>query len=91
MTMQWPDWLPLRTDLASLSPYGAPQVPSQAAMNTNENPFPPSLELQAAIAAKLAQVSSTLNRYPDRDAIALRKSLANFINELSKTSFDHNS
>jgi len=91
MTMEWPDWLPLRTDLQSLSPYGAPQVPSQAAMNTNENPFPPSPQLQAAIAQKLAQVSSTLNRYPDRDAIALRKSLANFINELSKTSFDNNS
>jgi histidinol-phosphate aminotransferase len=91
MTTQWPDWLPLRTDLQSLSPYGAPQVPSQAAMNTNENPFPPSPKLQAAIAERLAQISSTLNRYPDRDAIALRTSLANFVNELSKTSFDENS
>lgn len=90
MTEQWPTWLPLRPDLQSLSPYGAPQVPSQAAMNTNENPFPPSPQLQAAITAKLTQVSSTLNRYPDRDAIALRKSLAVFINELSKTSFDEN-
>ena len=91
MTTQWPDWLPLRADLQSLSPYGAPQVPSQAAMNTNENPFPPSPKLQAAIAERLAQISSTLNRYPDRDAIALRTSLANFVNELSKTSFDENS
>jgi histidinol-phosphate aminotransferase len=91
MTQQWPTWLPLRADLQSLSPYGAPQVPSQAAMNTNENPFPPSPQLQAAITERLSQVSSTLNRYPDRDAIALRKSLANFINELSKTSFDEKS
>jgi histidinol-phosphate aminotransferase len=91
MTQQWPTWLPLRADLQSLSPYGAPQVPSQAAMNTNENPFPPSPQLQAAITERLSQVSSTLNRYPDRDAIVLRKSLANFINELSKTSFDEKS
>jgi len=91
MTQQWPTWLPLRADLQSLSPYGAPQVPSQAAMNTNENPFPPSPQLQAAITERLSQVSSTLNRYPDRDAIVLRKSLANFINELSKTLFDEKS
>ena len=25
---QWPSWLPLRSDLAALSPYGAPQVPA---------------------------------------------------------------
>ncbi len=91
MTAQWPTWLPLRTDLQSLSPYGAPQVPSQAAMNTNENPFPPSPQLQAAITERLSQVSSTLNRYPERDAIVLRNSLANFINELSKTSFEEKS
>ena len=91
MTQQWPTWLPLRADLQSLSPYGAPQVPSQAAMNTNENPFPPSSQLQAAITERIAKISSTLNRYPDRDAIVLRKSLAVFINELSKTSFDEKS
>jgi len=91
MTQQWPTWLPLRADLQSMSPYGAPQVPSQAAMNTNENPFPPSSQLQAAITERIAKISSTLNRYPDRDAIVLRKSLAVFINELSKTSFDEKS
>ena len=91
MSDKWPSWLPLRSDLQSLSAYGAPQVPAQAAMNTNENPFPPSPQLQEAISKKLAQVSATLNRYPDRDAIALRKSLSLFINELSQTSFDEKS
>jgi histidinol-phosphate aminotransferase len=90
VTAQWPSWLPLRSDLQALSPYGAPQVPSQAAMNTNENPFPPSPKLQAAIAAKLAEVSATLNRYPDRDAVLLRGALANFVNELSGTNFSQN-
>jgi len=35
----WPDWLPLRKSLAPLTPYGAPQVEADAALNTNENPF----------------------------------------------------
>ena len=35
----WPEWLPLRTELAPMSPYGAPQVSAQASLNTNENPF----------------------------------------------------
>ena len=39
---QWPDWLPLREDLAHLTPYGAPQIPADATLNTNENPYPPS-------------------------------------------------
>ena len=33
--MNWPSWLPLRDDLRSLSPYGAPQLPADAVMNTN--------------------------------------------------------
>ena len=83
----WPGWLPLRDDLRSMSPYGAPQVPAQATLNTNENPYPPSLELIEAITQRVKRVSSTLNRYPDRDAIILRKSLASFVNELSGTTF----
>ena len=84
---QWPEWLPLREDLSALSPYGAPQVPAEATLNTNENPFPPSFELAQAIADRVHRVATTLNRYPDRDATALRTSLAKFINTLSGTSF----
>ena len=83
----WPDWLPLRSDLRDMSPYGAPQVPADATLNTNENPYSPSPELITAITDRVARVASTLNRYPDRDATLLRKSLASFINELSGTSF----
>ena len=84
----WPNWLPLRQDLAPLSPYGAPQVPAEATLNTNENPYAPSPALAKAIADRTHQVALNLNRYPDRDAILLRKGLASFINNLSKTTFE---
>jgi histidinol-phosphate aminotransferase len=70
-----------------MSPYGAPQVPARASLNTNENPYPPSLVLQQAITEAIAKVAGDLNRYPDRDATALRSSLANYINEQSGTKF----
>jgi histidinol-phosphate aminotransferase len=85
--MSWPRWLPLRENLRPLSPYGAPQVPAQAALNTNENPYSPSPALQKAITDAVAKVAADLNRYPDRDATALRTKLAEYINELSSTKF----
>jgi histidinol-phosphate aminotransferase len=85
---KWPAWLPLRQDLQPLSPYGAPQVPAEATLNTNENPYAPSPELAKAISDRIHQVTLNLNRYPDRDALLLRKSLAAFINNLSSTSFN---
>jgi histidinol-phosphate aminotransferase len=83
---QWPTWLPLRQDLRELSAYGAPQVPADAVMNTNENPYPLSEKLSAAIAARVLEAAKNLNRYPDRDATVLRSKLAQFINSLSATS-----
>jgi histidinol-phosphate aminotransferase len=86
MTAQnWPTWLPLRSNLRDLSPYGAPQLPAEAVMNTNENPYAPSLQLAHAIADRVREVSQNLNRYPDRDAVVLREKLADFINSLSGT------
>jgi histidinol-phosphate aminotransferase len=77
----WPNWLPLREQLRPLTPYGAPQVPADARLNTNENPYGPSKELAAAIAKRIGEVASTLNRYPDRDAIKLREGLAAYLNK----------
>jgi len=85
--MSWPTWLPLRATLQPLSPYGAPQVPAQAWLNTNENPYSPSPALQKSITAAVAKVAGNLNRYPDRDALELRKKLASYINEQSGTQF----
>ena len=85
--MSWPNWLPLRETLRPMSPYGAPQVPAQASLNTNENPYSPSPALQKAITHAVASVAADLNRYPDRDATVLRTKLASYINELSGTKF----
>ena len=84
----WPSWLPLREPLKPMSPYGAPQVAASAQLNTNENPFAPSTALVAAITKRVGEVSATLNRYPDRDAIALRAELAKYITAQTGVSFD---
>jgi histidinol-phosphate aminotransferase len=85
--MAWPSWLPLRETLRPMTPYGAPQLPAQASLNTNENPYAPSTGLQKAITDAIASVASELNRYPDRDATKLRAQLSLYINELSGTNF----
>jgi len=85
--MSWPSWLPLRETLRPLSAYGAPQVPAQASLNTNENPYSPSPALQKAITDAVAKVAADLNRYPDRDATVLSTKLATYINERSGTGF----
>ena len=79
----WPNWLPLREQLRPLTPYGAPQVPASARLNTNENPYGPSKELATAIAKRIGEVAASLNRYPDRDAIKLREGLAAYLKKQS--------
>ena len=76
--LTWRD-LPIRDDLRGLSPYGAPQLDVPVLLNTNENPYPPSPELVADVAAAAAKAASGANRYPDRDAVELRKDLADYL------------
>jgi histidinol-phosphate aminotransferase len=71
-----------------MSPYGAPQVPASAQLNTNENPFAPSPALITAISKRVAEVSETLNRYPDRDAVVLRAGLAEYMTVQTRQSFE---
>ena len=71
--------LPVRDDLVGRSPYGAPQLDVAVALNTNENPHPPSAALVAEIGAVSAAAATTLNRYPDREAEALRDDLARYL------------
>jgi histidinol-phosphate aminotransferase len=71
--------LPLRADLVGREPYGAPQLDVRYALNTNENPYPPSAALVADLAAAVAQAAAGLNRYPDRDARELRAALAGYL------------
>jgi len=87
MSSLWPDWLPLRDSLTSLSPYGAPQIPDVIRLNTNENPFDVPTSVVASMKQALETVLPHLNRYPDRDATQLRSLLADYINSYSGTDF----
>jgi histidinol-phosphate aminotransferase len=71
--------LPVRDDLKDLHPYGAPQLDVPVLLNNNENPYPPSERLCQAVGKAVAGVAGTLNRYPDRDALDLRKDLADYL------------
>jgi histidinol-phosphate aminotransferase len=73
------DALPIRDDLRGMHAYGAPQLDVPYQLNTNENPYGPSPALQEAVAAAVAAVAGSLNRYPDRDAVALRADLAAYL------------
>ena len=72
----WPKWLPIRDDLRELSPYGAPQLDVPTRLNTNENPYSLNDSLVADISESVRAIAKDLNRYPDRDALALRAALA---------------
>ncbi|MEV4895927.1 histidinol-phosphate transaminase, partial [Nonomuraea sp. NPDC055795] len=71
--------LPLRDDLRGKTPYGAPQIDVPIRLNTNENPYPPSKALVDDLAEEVRRSASTLNRYPDRDAVELRAELAGYL------------
>ncbi|WP_026128665.1 histidinol-phosphate transaminase [Nocardiopsis halophila] len=73
------DDLPIRDDLRGRAPYGAPQLDVPVALNTNENPFPPSERLVEALGRAVADAARGLNRYPDRDAVRLREALAGYL------------
>ncbi|WP_410643055.1 histidinol-phosphate transaminase [Amycolatopsis sp. lyj-346] len=73
------DALPLREDLRGKSPYGAPQLDVPVRLNTNENPYPPPPELVADLAEAVRAEAAELHRYPDRDAVALRQDLADYL------------
>jgi histidinol-phosphate aminotransferase len=71
--------LPVRPELVGQQPYGAPQLDVPVRLNVNENPYPPSPHVITQIAAAVAGAAHFLNRYPERDAQALRNDLANYL------------
>ena len=73
------DQLPLRDDLRGRSPYGAPQLDVPIRLNTNENSWPLPQGLLDDVTAAATTVAGRLNRYPDRDALALRADLAAYL------------
>lgn len=75
--------LPLREELTSVEPYGAPQLDVPVRLNVNENPYAPSQAVIDSIIEGVARVAPTLNRYPDRDFMRLRQALADYLAEES--------
>ena len=73
--------LPLREELRGETAYGAPQLRVAYQLNTNENPFPPSPALVDALVDEVRRCASSLNRYPERDAVELRTELARYVSQ----------
>jgi histidinol-phosphate aminotransferase len=71
--------LPVRPELVGQKPYGAPQLDVPVRLNVNENPYPPSEQVINKIAAAVADAGRSMNRYPERDAFALRGDLARYL------------
>ena len=71
--------VPLRDALVGVDPYGAPEIDGVARLNVNENPYAPSPVLLEALAHAVAAALADINRYPDRDATALRADLAHYL------------
>ena len=71
--------LPIRDDLRELKPYGAPQLQVEVALNVNENTHRIPEPVAQDIIEHLAAAVIRLNRYPDREFIALRRLLANYL------------
>ncbi|GAA3389888.1 histidinol-phosphate transaminase [Cryptosporangium minutisporangium] len=71
--------LPIRDELRGSEPYGAPQLDVPVALNTNENSYPVPEQVVEAIVAAVRAEAAGLNRYPDREAVALRDGLARYV------------
>lgn len=71
--------LPLRPELVGEQPYGAPQLDVPVRLNVNENPYPPSPRVARQMTEAVLAAASEVNRYPDREAWALRTALAGYL------------
>lgn len=71
--------LPIRNDLKGQKPYGAPQLEVPVALNVNENTHRIPEEVAVDVIGRLAAAVLDINRYPDREFVALRTSLAKYL------------
>lgn len=71
--------LPLRANLVGKEPYGAPQDTVAVSLNVNENTHPLPENVIDDIVTSLAKAVRGVNRYPDREFIALRGDLARYL------------
>jgi histidinol-phosphate aminotransferase len=78
--------LPIRESLRGRSPYGAPQLNVPIALNVNENTHEVSEEILLDVISRVAESLREINRYPDREFLALRESLAEYVGRGTKAS-----
>lgn len=69
-------WSSLVNRLTPYVPGEQPKLPKLVKLNTNENPYPPSPLVVAAIAGELADGGQLLRLYPDPNADRLKEAIA---------------
>ncbi|ENU30952.1 histidinol-phosphate aminotransferase [Acinetobacter sp. CIP-A165] len=75
-TEQMRFWSPEVRELEPYIPGEQPKIQNLLKLNTNENPYPPSPRVEAAVQAVLANQADALRLYPDPDATALKQAIA---------------
>lgn len=71
--------LPIRDSLKGRTPYGAPQLQVPIALNVNENSHRIPEAVALDVVGRLAAAVININRYPDREFLALREKLASYL------------
>jgi histidinol-phosphate aminotransferase len=69
-----------------LKPDGAPQLNVPVSLNVNENTHQIPEKVAVEIISRIAESLISINRYPDREFIALRQALADYLNDNLETS-----
>ncbi|MEX3592601.1 MAG: histidinol-phosphate transaminase [Burkholderia sp.] len=69
-------WSKIVQQLVPYMPGEQPALANSVKLNTNENPYPPSPRVVAAIARELGEAGESLRRYPDPLACSLRETVA---------------
>ncbi|KAF4516458.1 hypothetical protein B566_EDAN003204 [Ephemera danica] len=69
-------WSQVVRDLTPYVPGEQPKIANLVKLNTNENPFPPSPAVLAAIQAELGESAACLRLYPDPNAETLKSAIA---------------
>ncbi|MCH7337771.1 histidinol-phosphate transaminase [Acinetobacter sp. NIPH 2699] len=75
-TEQMRFWSPEVRELEPYVPGEQPKIQNLLKLNTNENPYPPSPKVEAAVQAVLANQADALRLYPDPDATVLKQAIA---------------
>ena len=86
-TEQMRFWSPAVRELEPYTPGEQPKIQNILKLNTNENPYPPSPKVVAAVQNVLANSADALRLYPDPDATELKQAIAKQQNVSVETVF----